>query len=262
MSKTILITGSTDGIGLEAAKKFLQNGNTVLLHGRDDKKLKKIKDKLSKVGNVESYKADLSDLDEVRSLARDVSKKHTHLDVLINNAGVFKTSNTATKIGIDTRFVVNTIAPYLLTQSLIPILDNGRVINMSSAAQSPVELNALNGMGKNLADMEAYSQSKLGITMWSFYLSKNRNLNDPIFIALNPGSLLATKMVKEGFGVEGHNINIGADITIKAAISSEFDCSNGRYYDNDAQSFASPHLDALNKEKCASLVAEINKIVN
>ena len=102
---------------------------------------------------------------------------------------------------------------------------------MSSAAQSPVELNALNGMGKNLADMEAYSQSKLGITMWSFYLSKNRNLNDPIFIALNPGSLLATKMVKEGFGVEGHNINIGADITIKAAISSEFDCSNGRYYD-------------------------------
>ena len=41
MSKTILITGSTDGIGLEAAKKFLQNGNTVLLHGRDDKKLKK-----------------------------------------------------------------------------------------------------------------------------------------------------------------------------------------------------------------------------
>jgi NAD(P)-dependent dehydrogenase (short-subunit alcohol dehydrogenase family) len=69
---------------------------------------------------IETDLADLSDLDTVKTLAEKVTTKHDHLDVLINNAGIFKTHNTVTKDGFDVRFVVNTIAPYLLTKELLP----------------------------------------------------------------------------------------------------------------------------------------------
>ena len=65
-----------------------------------------------------------------------------------------------------------------------------------------------------MGDMEAYAQSKLAITAWSRYLA-NELTNGPSVISVNPGSLLATKMVKEGFGIEGKDLNIGADILVR-----------------------------------------------
>jgi len=79
----------------------------------------------------------------------------------------------------------------------------------------------------------------------------------PVFISINPGSLLATKMVKEGFGIEGKNINIGADILVKAAIDDEFLNNSGGYYNNDIGSFSSPHQLANDKSYCEKLMAEI-----
>ena len=106
MQKTLLITGSTDGIGLETAKLIASQGHDVLLHGRNPTKLSAARDLVSQVssgGRVEAYAADLSRLDEVDSLAREVAEKHERLDVLINNAGVFGTSNPATDDGLDVR---------------------------------------------------------------------------------------------------------------------------------------------------------------
>ena len=138
MSKTILITGSTDGIGFETAKLLLSMGHKVLLHGRNATKLAEVENKLSaksSAGQIESYVADLSKLDDVEALAKAVSEKHTHLDVLINNAGVFKTPKPVAENGLDVRFMVNTIAPYLLTQRLMPLLGkSARVVNLSSVA--------------------------------------------------------------------------------------------------------------------------------
>ncbi|MEM9246733.1 MAG: SDR family NAD(P)-dependent oxidoreductase, partial [Cyanobacteria bacterium P01_F01_bin.153] len=106
MSKTILLTGATDGIGLETAKLLVAQGHRVLLHGRNPAKLEKVAEDLAAQGTVESYTADLSDLAEVKTLAESVAAKHRHLDVLINNAGVFKTPTPITKDGLDIRFVV------------------------------------------------------------------------------------------------------------------------------------------------------------
>lgn len=260
MGKNILITGSTDGIGLETAKRLVQAGHSVLLHGRSPAKLEDAERALSGLpgnGRVESYLADLSRMADVEALAKAVSDQHDHLDVLINNAGIFKTPNPVTEDGFDVRFLVNTLAPYLLTQRLLPLLGaNGRVINLSSAAQAPVDIAALGGKGR-LADMEAYAQSKLALTMWSRDMGLARTESGPAVIAVNPGSLLASKMVKEGFGVAGADIGIGADILVRAALTDEFADASGQYYDNDNRRFASPHPDALDPTKSQDVVGAI-----
>ena len=114
MQKTILITGSTDGIGLAAACKLAHFGHRVLLHGRNATKLARAVEQLStepENGTIETFLADLSKMQEVKALADAVADKHDRIDVLINNAGIFRTSKPRTDDGLDVRFAVNTIAP-------------------------------------------------------------------------------------------------------------------------------------------------------
>lgn len=263
MEKIILITGATDGIGLEAAKMLVSMGHHVLLHGRNPSKLEKTKEMLSSVSNagkIESYVADLSRMADVENFANKVTQAHNKLDVLINNAGIFKTSDTLTPDGLDVRFAVNTIAPYLLTKRLLPLMDvSGRIINLSSAAQSPVNIKQMAKHG-GMDDMSAYSQSKLAITMWSSAMARSLK-QGPVVIALNPGSLLSTKMVKEGFGIAGNDISIGAKITIRTALDSEFADASGKYFDNDQEQFASPHPAGLNPQKCDEIVKTMDDIL-
>ncbi len=261
--KTILITGSTDGIGLAAAKKFVSMGHTVLIHGRNVEKLSKTEQILLKAnpsGSVEIYRADLSNLDEIESLANAIIKNHSSLDILINNAGVLSTPNPRTNDGLDIRFVVNTVAPYLLTTRLLPLMDrSGRVINLSSAAQSPVDIPALIGK-THLSDSVAYAQSKLAITAWSIGMAERLGESGPSIVAVNPGSLLGTKMVKDAYGRSGADINIGADILLKAALSEEFESVSGQYFDNDSGKFTNPHHEAQSKQTQSEIESTIREI--
>ena len=265
MQKTILITGSTDGIGLEAAKALYLQGHHLLLHGRSPEKLKAAEKTLSELsanGRIENYLADLSRMAEVEALGRAISGNHDRLDVVINNAGILRTTDTFTNDGLDIRFAVNTFAPCLLTQLLLPLLGpEARVVNLSSAAQSPVDLKALAGRTRIQDQLNAYAQSKLALTMWSRFMADSHGSNGPIFIAVNPGSLLATKMVKEGFGMAGNDIRIGADILIRAALSSEFADASGKYFDNDSGRFTSPHPDALDSRKSEQVVRAIETVL-
>ncbi len=241
MSKVILITGSTDGIGLLTAKMLVEQGQTVLLHGRDKRKLDAATAEIG--GQSEGYLADLSSIDEVTRLAEEIKARHPTLDVLINNAGVLKAPAGRTRDGFDIRFVVNTFAPLVLTRLLMPVIPtDGRIVNLSSAAQAPVDLAAMAG-DKPLADMAAYAQSKLAITIWSQELAKSLP-QGPAVIAVNPGSLLASKMVKQGFGIGGNDLRIGATVLCEAAVGESFSAASGRYFDNDARRFASPHAAA------------------
>lgn len=239
MTKTILITGSTDGIGLLTAQRLAEQGHKVLLHGRSAAKLQDAAATFQ--DPPATFCADLSALDAVRQLAQDVTAQVEQIDVLINNAGVFKTPSPVLPNGQDVRFVVNALAPHLLTTELLPIIPkNGRIINLSSAAQAPVRLEALQGQIK-LADMEAYAQSKRAITVWSAIMAA-RASDGPIFLSVNPGSLLASKMVKEGFGVAGSDLGIGASILCRLALEPEFGEYSGRYWDNDARGFGDVDL--------------------
>ncbi len=257
MTKKILITGATDGIGLAAAKLLAADGCKLLLHGRSAEKLEAAQEQIA---GSETFLADLTDLNAVSAMTDEIAAKHPHLDVLINNAGVLKTPRTITARGHDIRFVVNTITPYLLAKRLLPLMGSaGRIVNLSSAAQAPVDLEALAGKAR-LADMEAYSQSKLAITMWSRMMAADLP-NGPLVVSVNPGSLLATNMVKEGFGIAGNDISIGSGILHRAALGQEFEGRSGAYFDNDAGDFGPPHPDAMNDTKAQAVVAGIDAML-
>ncbi|MCQ3829143.1 SDR family NAD(P)-dependent oxidoreductase [Microbulbifer elongatus] len=267
--KTILITGATDGLGLATAEALHAQGHEVLLHGRSAAKLATAQETVfgkaagaAEKNTAAGYLADFSVLQEVQTLAQAVTRDHPVIDVLINNAGVFQVPETRTADDLDIRFAVNTIAPFLLTQLLMSNLAaDARVVNLSSAAQSPVDLQALAGKRKINDAFTAYAQSKLALTMWTALQAQQIGDQGPMLVAVNPGSLLATKMVKEGFGQAGNDIQIGTDILVRAALSSEFEGASGKYFDNDKGAFSAPHTDALNAEKCQAVVARIESVL-
>ncbi|WP_282022333.1 SDR family NAD(P)-dependent oxidoreductase [Ruegeria faecimaris] len=254
MTKTILITGSTDGIGLLTAQTLAKEGHKILLHGRGAAKLGAAVNEVG--GDVETYAADLSRMADIQTFAAEVREKHDRLDVLINNAGVLKVAETQTEAGHDVRFMVNTLAPYALTRALLPIIPkDGRIVNLSSAAQAPIDLAAMRGE-KQLGHNDAYAQSKLGITIWTRELAKELT-DGPVVVAVNPGSLLASKMVKEGYGIAGNDLSIGANILREAALGSSFADVSGKYFDNDSGQFAQPHAAALDATHSAQVMQGI-----
>ena len=236
MSKTILITGSTDGIGKLAALRLSKDGHTVYVHGRDPEKLELVIKEIKASGNNEDvivFVADFSDLSAVNQMAVELNTKVDTLDVLINNAGVFKSPTQANKDGLDLRFMVNYIAPYALTKNLLPLLQKSRhpqIINLSSAAQDSVSLAALRGQ-EILSTQQSYAQSKLALTMWSFYLA--RQWPSISVIAVNPGSLLDTQMVREAYGKFWSPASKGGDILYDLAVTEEYGKRSGEYFDND-----------------------------
>lgn len=257
MSLKILITGATSGIGLQTAQALLGQGHQVLIHGRSPKKLAETEAALKRLGQgtVQTLCCDLSKLAEVHEWSQTLGQTLGHLDVLINNAGVFAAPNNRTEEGLDLRFAVNTFAPYLLAQGLRSSMSaQGRVVNLSSAAQAPTTQAALTG-AQVLDDGAAYAQSKLALTAWSHQLAAQRGSDDPLNVSVNPGSMLGSKMVQEAFGVAGRDIQIGAKILVQAATDPSFANANGLYFDNDSGHFAAPHPAAHDPEQAAKVVS-------
>lgn len=263
--KTILITGSTDGIGKLAAINLAKSGHHIIIHGRSPEKLAKVKAEIiSLTGSekIEGYVADFSKLDDVRRMANTIKEEQSKIDVLVNNAGVFKINNSIAENGLDVRMVVNYLAPFILTSNLLPLLqtsDEPRIINLSSAAQESLSLQSLE-KNSNLSDNQAYAQSKLAILLWSFDLAKRHK--DITTIALNPGSLLNTKMVKEAYGKFWSSADKGADIITDLATNSKYTDKSGQYFDNDKGQFGNAHPDAYENDKIESLVVRTLELVN
>lgn len=267
-AKHILITGSTDGIGKLAAIQLAQQNHHVYLHGRNTSKLEstvfEIKE-ISANSNIKGFLADFSNLTSVKQMAEEIQREVPRLDVLINNAGAFKTSHPITETGIDVRLMVNYLAPYLLTKELLWLLQKGnqtRIVNLSSAAQSAVFLEALEG-NLDLNSQQAYAQSKLALTMWSFDLAKK--LSNTSVIAVNPGSLLNTKMVQEAYGQHWSSADKGSSLLFDLAVSQKYEGITGKYFDNDLGDprgrFGKAHPDAYDQKKIDDLISITENIM-
>ena len=238
------------------------------IHGRNADKLQRVIaeiKELSTNNNINGFVADFTDLAAVRQMAQQINAELPQLDALVNNAGVYNSSISHNKDGYDIRFVVNFFAPYLLTNSLTPLLQKGnkaRIINLSSAAQASVMLNVLTGETK-VSAQDAYAQSKLALTMWSFYLTNK--LQDTNVIAVNPGSLLNTNMVKEAFGKFWSPAEKGGNIIYDLAVSDEYKNVTGKYFDNDKGNpigtFGEAHPDAYDDAKIERLIKETSVIL-
>ncbi len=262
MKKNIIITGSTDGIGKLAALMLAKDGHNVYVHGRNEKKVAATVAEIiatTKNEDIHGLIADLSDMESVRNMAHHIKSKLSQIDVLINNAGIYNSPQASNKDGIEMRMAVNYLAPYLLTYELLPLLENSpsaRIINLSSAAQAPVSPDALNA-GYRTSEGSAYAQSKLALAMWSIYLAEK--LETTAVIALNPGSLLNTKMVKEAFGHHYSSADKGANIIYDLAVSKDHEGISGKYFDNDRGMYGQLISDAYNPDKVEALIKQTEK---
>ena len=264
MKKRIFITGSTDGIGKLAAIKLAKEGHEIYLHGRNQEKLSAVVSEIKTLSgndNISGYLSDFSNLDVVRKMANQIKQEIPQIDVLINNAGIFTSSIAQNEKGMDIRMVVNYLAPVVLSNALLPLLqksDAARIINLSSAAQAPIDYEVLNG-NKPGSERASYAQSKLALTMWSFHLAQS--IPDITVIAVNPGSLLNTKMVQEAFGKYWSSADKGANILYDLAIAEVHKNNSGKYYDNDQGSFGRAHQDAYNDTKIKKLIETTQQIL-
>ena len=262
--KTILITGSTDGIGKLVAQELAIKGHHLLLHGRSTAKVEQLVNELKTISNnehINGFVADFSELSEVEKMVVQILDKYDSLDVIMNNAGVFFTDTPLNSKNHDVRFVVNYLAPFVLTNGLISLLNKSnspRVVNLSSAAQAPVNKEVLLGKEKATAQ-QAYAQSKLALTMWSFYFAKQHTSISTI--AVNPGSLLNTKMAQEAYGQHWSSANKGSDILLELALSDDYKDSSGLYFDNDLGDFNKAHSEAYIDSKIEELISVTQKII-
>jgi NAD(P)-dependent dehydrogenase (short-subunit alcohol dehydrogenase family) len=242
--RTILVTGSTDGLGLACATELAAEGATVLLHGRDEQRLNAARESIaarSENASLGAYLADLSSLAEVRRLADQVLSEQPRLDVLLNNAGVALpgTERQLSRDGYELTFAVNYLSHFLLTTLLLPLLENSapaRIVNVASVGQRPIDFDDVM-LEHGYEPIRAYCQSKLAQIMFTFELIEHVSSGVTVN-ALHPATLMDTKMVRDTFGSVMSSVEEGRDATLRLVSSRELDGVTGLYFDGRRESTA------------------------
>jgi NAD(P)-dependent dehydrogenase (short-subunit alcohol dehydrogenase family) len=227
MTRVVLITGSTDGIGRAAARQLAAAGMRVIVHGRSKTKvdlaLARLREDLPGAA-LEGVAFDLGTLDGVRRGVELVKKVAPELHVLVNNAGIFAQERTLNGDGLELTFAVNVMAPFALSQ----LLKVDRVVDVASVAHTRgrIHIDDLQ-LSNSFTGYAAYAQSKLAVVMNTMTLAdKHPNLRA---YSLHPG-VIATKLLREGFGpVQGAPVEKGAEAIALLAAGDIHDPS-GSYF--------------------------------
>lgn len=234
--QTILITGSTDGIGRQTAWRLAQTGARVLLHGRNQQKGQLAQKQIiqqTNNPNVHYLNADFSSFEQIYHLAQTIYEQFEHIDILVNNASIFNHNRVMLDNGLEQIFMVNHLASFVLTHLLLPALKQApaaKIINVSSMIHAhTIDFENLNGE-KHYSGSHAYSFTKLCNLLFSYKLAKEL-ANDKITSnALHPG-VIDTKLLRAGWGMPGAPTNDGADRIMYLCEAPEN--LNANYFVND-----------------------------
>ncbi|MFI6949880.1 SDR family NAD(P)-dependent oxidoreductase [Streptomyces sp. NPDC050422] len=239
---TVLITGATQGLGLHLARDLAGRGTTLLLHGRNEERLDRAAAEVRAISagraDVRTYLADLSDLDQVRSLAAAVRAAEPRLDVLVNNAvaggGAEPLRREVSAQGHELRFAVNHLTPYLLIRELLPLLTASapaRVVQVASMGQSPVDFDDVM-MERDYEGLEAYCRSKLAMIMSTFDLAAAETAGSGVtFNALHPAHLMDTEGVRAYGLTPAVPVEEGVRPTVRLITDPALVEVSGRYFD-------------------------------
>jgi NAD(P)-dependent dehydrogenase (short-subunit alcohol dehydrogenase family) len=204
--KTVLVTGSTDGVGRYVAAKLAAAGARVLIHGRDSGRGKALADEIRRAGRGEAvfYQADLSSLGATRQLANAILADHRRLDLFISNAGIGSQNQgpqrQTSADGYELRFAVNYLSGFLLAYLLLPLLKASapsRIVNVASLGQHPIDFDDVM-ITRGYSGSRAYAQSKLSQIMFTIDLAEELKGSGVTVNSLHPATYMNTTMVRAG----------------------------------------------------------------
>ncbi|MFK0687257.1 SDR family NAD(P)-dependent oxidoreductase [Mesorhizobium sp. IMUNJ 23033] len=241
--KTVLITGSTDGVGRVVAERLAAARARVLVHGRDAARGKALVAEIEAAGGkAEFLAADLASLAEVRRLAEAVRARTDRLDILINNAGI-GTAGAKRQVsadGCELRFAVNYLAGFLLTTELLPLLKASapsRIINVASAGQQAIDFGDVM-LTRAYDGVRAYCQSKLAQILFTVDLAEQLKDTGVTVNALHPASYMNTTMVRQAGVTPWSSVETGAEAILNLATSPDLKGRSGLYFDGMRESRA------------------------
>jgi NAD(P)-dependent dehydrogenase (short-subunit alcohol dehydrogenase family) len=234
---TVFLTGATGGIGRATAMALAEKGAALLLHGRDERKLRELVSELSSTGSrIQALAADLSSISETVRLAREVVKSAPGLDVLINNAGVGfgkdSTRRERSRDGLELRFAVNYLAAFVLSDELLARgLPRRAIVNVASAGQEILDFSDLM-TDRGYGGVRAYCRSKLAMIMMSFDFAA---LHPGLQVqSLHPGTYLDSGMVREAGIRPLGPVSRGAESIVAVLEEALRGGESGRYFDQSS----------------------------
>jgi len=214
--KTIVITGSSSGLGLSTAMALAGKGAEVIMAVRNVQKGNAAAEQIGRLhanANVKVMKLDLGDLCGIRAFAAAYREQYSQLSVLINNAGVMIPPYQKTKDGFELQFGTNHLGHYALTGCLLPILlrtPKSRVVTVGSLAAKSgrIDFDNLDG-SKGYRGFAFYRQSKLANVLFAIELQRRLTQAgaETVSLACHPG-IAATNITSRGSGNKSNGLLI------------------------------------------------------
>jgi NAD(P)-dependent dehydrogenase (short-subunit alcohol dehydrogenase family) len=246
--KVVMVTGATNGIGLETAKALAAMGATIVGVGRSPQKCADTAAAITNAtGNskVEFLVADLSVQSQVRQLAQTFKQEYSRLDVLLNNAGAFFARREESKDGIEMTWALNHLSYFLLTDLLLDMLKAGastRIVNVSSEAHGRAKAIHFDDVEfkHGYSGWAAYGHSKLANVMFTYELARRLEGTTVTTNVLHPG-FVATGFGHNNGGLMRTGMNVvqkiaakrpeqGAQTSIYLASSPAVEGVSGQYF--------------------------------
>ena len=255
--KVCVITGSSAGIGKATAVKMAELGYEVIMLVRDcDKSRRALPEAKKRSGsdNVRLYYVDLASQQSIRDVVDRIKNDLDRIDVLVNNAGVFRRSHQKSPDGFEMTLAVNYLAPFLLTSLLLPLLEatpNSRVVNVTSELyrKGVADLDTQADDGRFNGN-RAYANSKLLLVMFTRGLANRLEESGTTVNCVHPG-VVATDVFREYPRWFNRLLNRfiskpedAAAHVIRLASSSALDGVTGKYFSKSEEKPISPNAES------------------
>lgn len=205
-NKVIVLTGVTSGIGKALALDLAKTGETIVMVARDQERGEAARNEIGRAAqnqNLDLQLCDLSVLSSVRNLAEILKSRYPTIDVLINNASVYKRRRAVTVDGFEEMFAANHLGPFLLTNLLLEQLQaavqaNGsaRVLNITAPSTVPLNFDDLQNE-KNFSSLTAFGETKMANLLFTFELARRLENTGITVNAIHPG-LTRSGLMREG----------------------------------------------------------------
>ncbi len=243
--KTVLVTGSTDGLGKEVARQLGALGAFVIVHGRNPERGEEVVRTIKAAGNGDAafHRADLGSLAGVSDFAEEIMETYDRLDILINNAAAVTGAERQTSAdGYELAFAVNYLAHFLLTYRLLPLLEASapaRIVNVSSMGQTAIDFSDVM-LERSYNGGDAYRRSKLAQIMFTIDLAAELDAAHVTVNSLHPARSMNTARVLNGGFEPLSTVEEGAEATMQLAVSPALAARSGLYFNglNEAQANA------------------------